>query len=154
MAQAWKWLGAEEVTVVELADHLLPREETFAGEELETALSRMGIMVHTSASTRSVTRIGQDGPATVEIELVDGEVVKVETDEIIVATGRRPNTGDLGLESVGLEPSDSIKVDDHLQATDVPGGWLYAVGDVNGRTVGTSSPLALAIASSGRSGAA
>lgn len=135
MAQAWKWLGAEEVTVVELADHLLPREETFAGEELETALSRMGIVVHTSASTRSVTRIGQDGPATVEIELVDGEVVKVETDEIVVATGRRPNTGDLGLESVGLEPGDSIKVDDHLQATDVPGGWLYAVGDVNGRSL-------------------
>lgn len=51
MAQAWKWLGAEEVTVVELADHLLPREETFAGEELDTALSRMGIVVHTSAST-------------------------------------------------------------------------------------------------------
>lgn len=135
MAQAWKWLGTEEVTVVELADHLLPREETFAGEELEAALTRMGIVVHTSASTRSVTRVGQGGPATVEIELADGEVVKVESDEVLVATGRRPNTGDLGLESVGLEPGDFIEVDDHLQATGVPGGWLYAVGDVNGRSL-------------------
>lgn len=135
MAQAWKWLGTAEVTVVELADHLLPREEPFVGEELESALSRMGIVVHTSASTRSVTRIGQDGPATVEIELADGELVKVETDEIVVATGRRPNTNDLGLETVGLEPGEFIEVDDHLQATAAPGGWLYAVGDVNGRSL-------------------
>ncbi|MEX1209097.1 MAG: NAD(P)/FAD-dependent oxidoreductase [Acidimicrobiia bacterium] len=135
MAQAWKWLGAEEVTLVELAGHLLPREETFAGEELEAALSRMGVVVHTSASTRSVTRVSPGGPATAEIELADGEVVKVEADEILVATGRRPNTGDLGLETVGLEAGGIIEVDDHLQATAVPGGWLYAVGDVNGRSL-------------------
>jgi pyruvate/2-oxoglutarate dehydrogenase complex dihydrolipoamide dehydrogenase (E3) component len=52
-----------------------------------------------------------------------------------VATGRRPNTSHLGLETVGLEPGGHIAVDDQLRATAVPGGWLYAVGDVNGRSL-------------------
>lgn len=135
MAQAWKWLGAEEVTLVELGDNLLTREERFAGQELEASLSRMGIVVHTSASTRSVRREGTDGPATVTVELADGQVVEIETDEVLVATGREPNTADLGLESVGLEPGDPIPVDDHLLAKGVSGEWLYAVGDVNARSL-------------------
>jgi len=135
MAQAWKWLGAEEVTLIELAPNLLPREESFAGQELEASLTRMGIVVHTSASTRSVSRRGNDGPASAEIELSDGTTVEIEADEILVATGRRPNTSDVGLETVGLEPGDPIDVDDHLQATGVSGGWLYAVGDVNARSL-------------------
>jgi dihydrolipoamide dehydrogenase len=50
-----------------------------------------------------------------------------------VAVGRRPLTGDLGLESVGLEQGETIEVDDRLR---VPGReWLYAIGDVNGRAL-------------------
>ena len=135
MAQAWKWLGAEEVTLVELEDHLLSQEEPFAGKELEGALSRMGIVVHTSASTRSVSRVDAASPATVEVELADGQIVKIETDEILVATGRRPNTDDIGLEVVGLVPGKPVEVDDNLVAKGVPGGWLYAVGDVNARSL-------------------
>jgi dihydrolipoamide dehydrogenase len=59
----------------------------------------------------------------------------IEADEILVAAGRRPNTDDIGLETVGLEPGTSIDVDEHLLATGVEGGWLYAVGDVNGRSL-------------------
>lgn len=135
MAQAWKWLGAEEVTVVELFDHLLSREEKFAGEELESSLTRLGIIVHTSASTQSVRRQGTDGPAIAEVELADGTMTTIEADEVLVATGRKPNTTDLGLESVGLEPGEPLEVDDHLQAKGVSGNWLYAVGDVNGRSL-------------------
>lgn len=135
MAQAWKWLGAEEVTVVELFDHLLSREERFAGEELESSLTRLGITVHTSTSTQSVRRQGTDGPATAEVELADGSVTTIEADEVLVATGRKPNTTDVGLGSVGLEPGEPLDVDDHLQAKGVSGGWLYAVGDVNGRSL-------------------
>lgn len=135
MAQAWKWLGAEEVTVVELFDHLLSREERFAGEELESSLTRLGITVHTSASTQSVRRQGTDGPAIAEVELADGSVTTIEADEVLVATGRKPNTTDLGLESIGLEPGETLEVDDHLQAKGISGDWLYAVGDVNGRSL-------------------
>jgi dihydrolipoamide dehydrogenase len=48
-----------------------------------------------------------------------------------VAIGRRPNTSDIGLESVGLEPDKPIDVDDRMQVND----WLYAIGDVTGRVL-------------------
>ncbi|HSJ84040.1 MAG TPA: NAD(P)/FAD-dependent oxidoreductase [Acidimicrobiia bacterium] len=135
MAQAWKWLGAEEVTIIELFDHLLSREEKFAGDELESALVRMGITVHTSASTQSVRRPANDGSATAQVDLSDGTSIEIEADQILVATGRQPNTADLGLETIGLEPGEEIEVDDHLRATAIADGWLYAVGDVNGRSL-------------------
>jgi pyruvate/2-oxoglutarate dehydrogenase complex dihydrolipoamide dehydrogenase (E3) component len=52
-----------------------------------------------------------------------------------VAVGRRPTTEDLGLETVGLEPGRYVEVDDRLRAKGAEGGWLYAVGDANGRNL-------------------
>jgi dihydrolipoamide dehydrogenase len=65
--------------------------------------------------------------------LDDGRVL--DGDEVLVATGRRPATYDVGLETVGLEPGRSVPVDDTLGARGVDGGWLYAVGDANGRNL-------------------
>ena len=53
-------------------------------------------------------------------------------DELLVAVGRTPATGDLGLETVGLEPGKYVDVDDSMHAL---GGWLYACGDVTGRNL-------------------
>jgi len=135
MAQAWRWLGSEEVTIVEMADRLIPREEPEAGAELQAALERMGIVVHTAAGATAVERLATDGPVTVRVRFADGGTTEIEGDEILIATGRTPNTVGIGLESVGIEPGRFIEVDDHLLATGVPGGWLYAVGDVNGRSL-------------------
>ncbi len=52
-----------------------------------------------------------------------------------MATGRRPATGDLGLSAVGLPDGAIVEVDDSMRATGVADGWLYAVGDVNGRAL-------------------
>lgn len=134
MAQAFKWLGTEEVTILELSEHLLSREEKFAGEELQSAFERMGITVHTSAETNALRR-NADGSKSAEVNLADGSSIEIEADEILVATGRKPNTSDLGLENIGMDPGEYIEVDDHLRATDVASGWLYAVGDVNGRSL-------------------
>ena len=134
MAQAWKWLGSEEVTVVELFEHLLSQEEKFVGEELKSAFERMGITVHTTAETKSL-RKNADGSKSAEVDLSDGTTIEIEADEILVATGRKPNTTDLGLENIGIEPGEYIEVDDHLLAKGVASGWLYAVGDVNGRSL-------------------
>ncbi len=79
-------------------------------------------------------RVERDGSG-VTVHLDHGEPVRAA--EILVATGRRPRTADLGLESVGLTPGAALAVDDHLQVRGVPGRWLYAVGDVTGR-VGTT----------------
>lgn len=135
MAQAWKSLGAEEVTVIELGDRLLMREEPFAGEEIRAALERQGVIVHTETNTRRVERQGTDGPVSVEVTLADGSERTITADELVIATGRRPNTGDLGLDTIGLEVGAYLDVDDHLRVPAVEGGWLYAIGDVNGRSL-------------------
>jgi len=67
----------------------------------------------------------------VTVTLSDGQ--KVRGDEILVAVGRRPRTQGLGLETVGLRPGAAIEVDDRLAVPGLP--WLYAIGDVNGRSL-------------------
>jgi dihydrolipoamide dehydrogenase len=80
-----------------------------------------------------VRLVRRDPGGTVEIEIDDG--ARLEADEILVAAGRRPNTADIGLDSVGLAPGGPVEVDATMQATGVADGWLYAVGDTNGRNL-------------------
>jgi pyruvate/2-oxoglutarate dehydrogenase complex dihydrolipoamide dehydrogenase (E3) component len=131
MAQAFRRLGSAEVTVVEGGARLLAREEPFAGDEVKAALEAEGIRVLLGVTADSTHRDGPAGP--VVARLADGSVVTAE--EILVAVGRRPHTAAIGLETVGLEPGRYVAVDDSLRATGVDGGWLYAVGDVNGRAL-------------------
>ena len=136
MAQAWKRLGAREVTVIEAADRLVANLEPFAGDDLATVFAEEGIVVRLGAKAVRVARAGgadgtSDGPVTVTLD--DGS--EVTGDELLVAVGRRPNTSDLGLDAVGLEPGKPVRVDDQLRATGVAGDWLYAIGDVNGRSL-------------------
>jgi dihydrolipoamide dehydrogenase len=129
LAQAIRRLGSEEVTVIEPFSRLLGREEPFAGEEVRAALEADGINVWLGTAAARVIREIEDGP--VAVELTDGR--RVVADEILLAAGRRPATGELGLEHVGLTPGRPIAVDDRLRAEGVTGGWLYAIGDCNGR---------------------
>ncbi|MBD0338226.1 MAG: NAD(P)/FAD-dependent oxidoreductase [Thermoleophilia bacterium] len=129
LAQAWASLGSK-VTLLELFERILVREEPFAGAEVEASLRQLGVDVRTGAEAVRVER--RDG--TVTIELADGN--RVEGDELLVAIGRRALTGDLGLETVKLQPGAPIEVDDGMR---VPGrDWLYAIGDVNGRSLLTT----------------
>jgi dihydrolipoamide dehydrogenase len=131
MAQCFRRLGADEVTVVEGSERLLFHEEPFAGKELSDAFEAEGIRVLTGTRLTAVRRDDPDGPVTAV--LADGR--ELVGDEILVATGRRPKTIDIGLETVGLTPGEYVAVDDSLRATGVEGGWLYAVGDVNGQAL-------------------
>jgi dihydrolipoamide dehydrogenase len=133
LAQAFRRLGSREVTVIEGASRLLPREERFASEELRASFEGEGIGVITNGLVVSVRRDGVDGPVTATLQ--DGR--QLNGDEILVAVGRRASTSDLGLDTVGLEPGGYVEVDDRLRAVGVPKGWLYAVGDCNGRALFT-----------------
>jgi dihydrolipoamide dehydrogenase len=131
MAQAWRRLGTREVTVVEAAERLLPKEEPFAGEELARAFADEGIDVILGTKVIAARRDADD--AAVVATLEDGRTITA--DEILVAVGRRPNSVDIGLETVGIEPGLPVSVDDTLCAAGTPGRWLYAIGDVNGRAL-------------------
>ena len=61
------------------------------------------------------------------------ETHQVQADEILVGTGRDPVVRGIGLETIGLEAEGPIEVDSSMRAIAVPDGWLYAIGDVNGR---------------------
>ena len=126
MAQAYRRLGCEEVSVVEAAPRLLFREEPFAGDEVRAALEAEGVRVVVAAVIDRVDRDGTDGP--VVMSLADRSLVG---DELLVAAGRRVMTDELGLDTVGLAAGRHIEVDDQLRAVGVD--WLYAIGDCNGR---------------------
>jgi pyruvate/2-oxoglutarate dehydrogenase complex dihydrolipoamide dehydrogenase (E3) component len=95
MAQTMKDLGSKEVTIVELQDRLLPTEEPFAGEYGIKIVTGVGIRSFERSESREVTAYLQDGQ-----ELIG--------DEILLALRRRPNTADIGLESIGLEPGQTV----------------------------------------------
>jgi pyruvate/2-oxoglutarate dehydrogenase complex dihydrolipoamide dehydrogenase (E3) component len=128
MAQAYRRLGAREVTVVQRGGHLLSGYDAWVGEMVADALAEEGIDVRTGVSAQSASREGTDGPVTLQLD--DGS--SVTGDELLVAAGRRFSTDDLGLETVGLTPDGPLEVDDRLRVRGVEGGWLYACGDVNG----------------------
>ncbi|MER6139677.1 NAD(P)/FAD-dependent oxidoreductase [Streptomyces sparsogenes] len=132
MATAWQALGSE-VTVLVRGSGLLERMEPFVGELVAKSLTEAGAQVRTGTSVTGVRRDTPDGPVT--LTLAGGE--RLEADEVLFATGRTPRTGDIGLETVGLEPGAWLRVDDSCRVSDVPGGWLYAVGDVNHRALMT-----------------
>ncbi|MEU8760234.1 NAD(P)/FAD-dependent oxidoreductase [Streptomyces sp. NPDC048659] len=128
MATAWQALGAK-VTLLVRGGGVLPRMEPFVGEHVVAALVERGADVRTGVDVAAVVRDGHTGPVTVVLE--GGE--RVEGDEVLFATGRRPRTEDIGLETVGLEPGGWLPVDDSLRVTGHD--WLYAVGDVNHRAL-------------------
>jgi len=129
LAQAWSGLGAQ-VTLLVRGDALLTRMEPFVGEQILERFRAGGIDVRLSTEARKVMR-EQDG--TVRLALSDGS--ELEADALLVATGRKPATDGLGLESVGVDASQPVEVDDRLRVRGAAGDWLYAVGDVNGRTL-------------------
>jgi pyruvate/2-oxoglutarate dehydrogenase complex dihydrolipoamide dehydrogenase (E3) component len=126
LAQAWASLGAR-VTLLESLPRLLAREEPFAGEQVADALRERGVDVRVEVKATAVERT--DGGF--RLTLSDGDAIDAE--KLLVAVGRRPLTTDLGLEELGLEGGKSIPVDDQMRVPEHD--WLYAIGDVNGRSL-------------------
>jgi pyruvate/2-oxoglutarate dehydrogenase complex dihydrolipoamide dehydrogenase (E3) component len=123
-AQAYRRFGAA-VTVVEPGPHLLGHEDVEASEVIEGVFRNEGISLRCGARAERVT----GGGNRVSVRLSTGELL--EGSHLLVATGRRPNTDDLGCEPGGvrLDRRGFIAVDDHY-ATSAPG--VYAVGDCTG----------------------
>ncbi|WP_415847554.1 FAD-dependent oxidoreductase, partial [Tsukamurella strandjordii] len=125
MATAYASLGSTVTMLVRST--LLGNMEPFVGELVGAALQEQGVELLLGSSPRRVSRAGDE----VTVETTDGRTIVA--DEVLAATGRSPRTGDIGLESVGLEPGSWLDVDDTMLVAGFD--WLYAVGDVNHRAL-------------------
>jgi pyruvate/2-oxoglutarate dehydrogenase complex dihydrolipoamide dehydrogenase (E3) component len=135
MATAWRALGAE-VTMLVRGAGLLDRLEPFAGDLVAAALRSAGVDVRTGTGVTRIRRLARATPVEIWTSAArPGQPADLVADELLVATGRVPRTAGLGLESVGLRDGDWLAVDDSGLVEAVPGGWLYAVGDVNHRNL-------------------
>jgi len=125
MSSVWSRLGSQ-VTVVEMLPQLIPGTDPQMAKLLQRNLTKQGleIRLETKVEAAEKTKTGfnislssQKGTETVEAEI------------ILVATGRRPQSADLGLETLGLTPNKRgfLEVDENYQ-TSVPG--IYAIGDL------------------------
>ncbi|MHC4949680.1 MAG: dihydrolipoyl dehydrogenase, partial [Planctomycetota bacterium] len=114
-----------EVTIVELMDSLLPEMETQLGQAIEGVFAKRGIGIYTGVKVEDLQV--KDG----SVEAVISGNQSLQVDKVLVATGRRPNTQDIGLESIGLETDRGfIRVNDKME-TAVEN--YYCIGDANGR---------------------
>ena len=115
------------MVLLEGAPRVIVREEPFASAEVGAALVEAGVEVRTESRAVGVSREGDD----VVVELEGGSSARGA--ELLVAVGRRVNTNELGLETVGLEPGEPIEVGSNLRSP--RHDWLYAIGDANGRAL-------------------
>lgn len=123
MAQLYRRMGSS-VTVIGSSEKPAPHEDEEVSGGLRSILEGEGVEFRLGSRAEKVERSG-DG---VRVTLNGGG--SVEAANVFVATGRAPNTDDLGLENVGLQTSGGvIEVDKHL-ATSVEGIW--AAGDIRG----------------------
>jgi pyruvate/2-oxoglutarate dehydrogenase complex dihydrolipoamide dehydrogenase (E3) component len=125
--QMYRRFGSE-VTVVEIGPRLVPREDEDVSSAIADILTKEGITIRLNAKCLRVAKQSADVVMTIDC---DG-TSQLHGSHLLIATGRRPNTDDLGLERAGvkLDARGFIIVDDELR-TSVPGIW--ALGDCNGR---------------------
>jgi pyruvate/2-oxoglutarate dehydrogenase complex dihydrolipoamide dehydrogenase (E3) component len=125
--QMFRRFGSE-VTIVHRGAHILGREDDDVADELQKILEGEGIRFMLEAQTRYVEKKGHDIALSFTVH---GRPDTVTGSHLLIATGRRPNTDDLGLDKAGIETDQRgfISVDNRLQ-TKVPNHW--ALGDVKG----------------------
>jgi pyruvate/2-oxoglutarate dehydrogenase complex dihydrolipoamide dehydrogenase (E3) component len=127
-AQVYRRFGSE-VTVIELAPHLIAREDEDVSRAVEEILKDEHIDVRVNSKVVAVAKQGRNIAVTIENA---GATSQIIGSHLLLAIGRRPNTDDLGLDKAGVATDSRgyIQVDDQLR-TSVPGIW--ALGDCNGR---------------------
>ena len=126
-ASVYRSFGAE-VTLIEFQDRLLPIEDEDISKELAKAYKKRGIQVKTATAVKRVELV--KGGVTVHVEAAaGGNAESIEAEMLLVAVGRAPVTGDLGLGEVGItaDAQGFIPVDS-LCRTSAPG--VYAIGDI------------------------
>jgi dihydrolipoamide dehydrogenase len=126
-AYVYAMYGAQ-VTVIEMADQVLPGADRDVAEVMQRELRRKKIEVRTGTRFEELKRMN----GTVRVTLSrGGEASELEAEQVLVAIGRRPNSEDIGLDRVGLTPDRRgfLEVNERLE-TSAPG--ILAIGDLAG----------------------
>ncbi len=127
-ATIWRSYGVE-VTIIEMLDRLVPNEDEEISKEMQKAYEKWGIKclpghkVEAMEATEGGARVKVSGPK------LTGDL---EVEQVLVATGFKPNSRNIGLEEAGVALSERgfVEIDDRM-STNVPGIW--AIGDVTGK---------------------
>lgn len=127
MASYFAAVGSE-VTIVEMLPKIAGPTDGDISKILQKNLEKTGIKFLLSAKVTSVS--GKIGDGVVEVQLGD-KTEKLSADRVLVSTGRRARTADIGLETVGVRTERGAIITDESGRTNVPG--IYAAGDVNGK---------------------
>jgi pyruvate/2-oxoglutarate dehydrogenase complex dihydrolipoamide dehydrogenase (E3) component len=127
LAQAFQRFGSQ-VTVFSRSDKILPKEDPDAAKIIEKSLRQDGVTFAFYANYKRVESRNGKPPVTIVLEDDNGEK-SMEFDAMLVATGRKPSVGGLGLESAGVSYDErlGVKINDRAQTTNPD---IYAVGDV------------------------
>ena len=121
----------KKVTLVCHSSELLPRVDSEAGKLVRLSLEKKGVTVLCSTA---ITKVQRSSPNKLTAELSNGD--RLEGSELLVAAGRKANLEGLGLDSVGVSADDRfLPVDEHLRVKGASGRWLFAAGDINGRSL-------------------
>lgn len=127
-AQMYRRFGSQ-VTVIEMSEHLLPREDEDISASIKEILELEGVKFRLGAECIAFEKRGNAVAVNVSCSADDKEIIGTH---VLLAVGRTPNTDALGIENCNIELDERglIKVDDYLQ-TNIPGVW--ALGEVNGK---------------------
>jgi len=126
LGSVWMRFGAE-VTVIELLPRIVPLADKRTASALQKALEKQGMKFHLKAGVTGATV--QDGKAVVDFNTAKGEEKKITADKVLVAVGRKPFTGGLGLDRIGVELDKQGRVVvDEKYGSSVKG--VHAIGDV------------------------
>src|SRR5207248_4302663 len=120
-----------KVTLIEVLPNIVPLEDEEVSKELKRVFTKKGIEVYTKAKLESAKP--KDGGVEVTFQTEKGEVKHYTVEKLLMATGRGPNTANIGLDKIGVALDRGyVKVNEYME-TNVQG--VYAIGDI------TPSPL-------------
>ena len=115
-----------KVTILEMLPRIVPVEDEDVSKELERYFKKQGIRVETGAKAEGIQKTGNG--VKLSATLASGKTEEMQFDKLLVAVGRRPNTGNCGVENTKIELDRGFVKVDQFQQTAEPG--VYAIGDI------------------------
>lgn len=126
LGSVWQRLGTK-ITVVEYLDKIIGATDADVSKQFLRILKKQGMEFHLSSKVTAVEKKGQKAEVVFE-PVKGGDPTTLDADIVLISTGRRPYTDNLGLEALGVEMDrGKVKTNDHWQ-TNIDG--IYAIGDV------------------------